>query len=380
MTDGDFMKTKVLLNFSLPVYPLASHCLTFVVDSRLTNTMPDALFSLASMALSDSATGSRFVKALKEGADYKNILESSDHGRAYDRFRKWKENRSVLMHGGVYKATQELDREPCISPYVASFMDLYGTKTMPSTVYVLYGESGTGKSMGAIALLREYYLLNKYTNTTLKGIMVSPKKQTGSYLDHVGEILKASHVEGWLNLLLFALNEEATSRPSLLVLDDFYFDEEGKNKDFISYMYNTLKEPGSPRLNSFVVVITKHRDVADFLCNMNGGQRIQPMKGFYETKENDWFFHCLCKMKLQKENRPLTNPTWKPVHWTIDLLMKAVRYEFSESDLANVATFDLIKDGMTPLEAVNLIATELTLDVNEADLCRPVSRRRTGKG
>eukprot|EP00977_Amphora_coffeiformis_P009754 scaffold2246_cov162-Amphora_coffeaeformis.AAC.13 len=75
----------------------------------------------------------------------------------------------------------------------------------------------------------------------------------------------------------------------------------------------------------------------------------------------------------------MTNLTWKPVHWTKDLLMKAVRYEFSEGDLASVANFDFIKDGMTPLEAVDLIATELTVRVNKADLCRPVSLQRLGK-
>eukprot|EP00977_Amphora_coffeiformis_P024260 scaffold15238_cov116-Amphora_coffeaeformis.AAC.2 len=58
--------------------------------------------------------------------------------------------------------------------------------------------------------------------------------------------------------------------------------------------------------------------------------------------------------------------------------MKAVRYEFSEGDLASVANFDFIKDGMTPLEAVNLVATKLTVRVNKADLYRPVNLWRLG--
>eukprot|EP00977_Amphora_coffeiformis_P009753 scaffold2246_cov162-Amphora_coffeaeformis.AAC.12 len=144
---------------------------------RFTNTTPDPLFSLASLALSNSVTGSRFVEALKNGGDYNTTIESSNHGSAYDRFCQWKKNRAVLMHGGVYKGDQEIDREPCISPYVASFMDLYGTKTMASTVYVLYGEFGTRKSMGTIVLLRKYYQLNKVSNTTLNGIMVLPKNR-----------------------------------------------------------------------------------------------------------------------------------------------------------------------------------------------------------
>ena len=150
------------------------------------------------------------------------------------------------------------------------------------------------------------------------------------------------------------MNEEIQNLPSLLVLDDFFFDAEGRNKNFISYIYNSLKSPGENRFNIIVVVITKERDVADKLCGMNGGERIKPMPGCYEAKEDDMIFKILRTMKIQGKNHHLTHPTWKPVTWKRSLLIEAVRYEFPPEDLEPISSFDFIEDGMTPLKACNL--------------------------
>lgn len=316
--------------------------------------MVDPVLTFASVALSTSVQGSRLLKALRgTGEDWNGVLES-DHGRAYKNFVALKNDRAILQPGQVYrKYDKPNDRFPCISPFVTFFQDLYGTETAAesSTVYVLHDASGKGKSMGAIALLREFYQVN---DTFLKGIMFSPKKQDGSYMEAIAQLLQASKVEGWLNLLLMVLNEELQKLPSLLVLDDFFFDAEGRNKNFISYIYNTLKSPGENRFNIIVVVITKERDVADQLCGMNGGERIKPMPGCYETKEDDMIFKMLRNMKIQDNTHPLTHPKWKPVIWNRDLLIEAVRYEYAPEVLAPISSFDFIEDGMTPLKACNL--------------------------
>lgn len=334
----------------------------------------ETALAFASMALSESVETGRLIKAIKEAADDETIRTLSDHGRAYDNFKKWKQNRAILAPGDAYDKYIEESNETktaCVSPFVENFQDLYARETRPSTAYVLYDKSGTGKSMGAIALLKDFYLLEE--NTELQGIMIQPQQEAGDYMESVATLLKASNVEGWLNLLLFVLNEKPrTKKPSLLVLDDFFFDEEGRNKMFISRIYNTLKQ--SQRYNIIVVVITKQKHVADCLCSMNGGERIKPMMGRYETKENDFVFKALCALKLADERQPLTNPTWKPVCWTKDLLIEAVEYEFSESELESIS-YDFIKDGMTPLEVCDMVAAKLQAGTGR----RPVSPRRRGQ-
>ena len=332
--------------------------------------------AFASMALSESVQAGRLMKAIKEAADDQTIRTLSDHGRAYDNFKQWKQNRAILAPGDAYdKYTEESDESklPCVSPFVENFQDLYARETRPSTTYVLYDKSGKGKSMGAIALLKDFYLLEE--NTELQGIMIQPQQDGGDYMESVASLLKASNVEGWLNLLLFVLNEKPrTKKPSLLVLDDFFFDEEGRNKRFISRIYNTLKRAQSERYNIIVVVITKEKHVADCLCSMNGGERIQPMVGRYETKENDVLFKAQCALKLADERQPLTNPTWKLVRWTKDLLIEAVKYEFPESELESIS-YDFIEDGMTPLQVCGMVAAKLQAGTGRW----PVSPRRRGQ-
>ena len=108
-----------------------------------------------------------------------------------------------------------------------------------------------------------------------------------------------------------------------------------------------------------VVVITKESDVADELCRMNGGERIRPMPGCYETHENNLVFNVLRGMNLQSKNNFLIHPTWKPVTWSRDLLIQAVQYEYPPDKLVNLASLDFIEDGMTPLEACNLAAKKI---------------------
>ena len=253
------------------------------------------------------------MKAIKEAADDQTIRTLSDHGRVYDNFKQWEKGAILAPDDAYDKYIEESDESKlaCVSPFVENFQDLYAKKNRPSTTYVLYDKSGTGKSMDAIALLKDFYLLEE--NTELQGIMIQPQQEGGDYnMESVASLLKAPNVEGWLNLLLFVLNEKPlTKKPSLLVLDDFFLDEEGRNKRFISQIYSILKRARSERYNIIVVVITKEKHVADCVCSMNGGERIQPMIGRYATKENDVLFKAQCALKLADERRPLANPTWK---------------------------------------------------------------------
>lgn len=317
--------------------------------------MVDPVLSFASVALSTSVQGSRLLSALRGSENEWKDVQNSDHGRAYRNFLEWKENRAILQAGREYRKYDEPNpRFPCVSPFVKFFQDLYDkeTEAEPSTLYVLHDASGKGKSMGAISLLREFYQADD--DSYLKGIMLSPKGQEGSYMEAISQLLEVSKVEGWLNLLLMVLNEEIRKLPSILVLDDFFFDSEGRNKNFISYIYNTLKCPGENRFNIVVVVITKERGVADELCGMNGGERIRPMPGCYETKEDNVISKMLRTMNIQGKNHSLIHPTWKPVTWTRDLLIEAVRYEYPPDVLAPISSFDFIEEGMTPLKACNL--------------------------
>lgn len=177
--------------------------------------------------------------------------------------------------------------------------------------------------MGAIALLKDFYLLEE--NTELQGILIQPQQEGGDYMESVASLLKASNVEGWfLNLLLFALNEKPrTKKPSLLVLDDFFLTRKEETRD--SFLESTTLS------NAPIVRFSKEKHVADCVCSMNGGERIQAQ----------------CALKLADERRPLTNPTRKLVHWTKVVLVEAVEYEFSESELESIP-YDFIEDGMTP--------------------------------
>lgn len=70
--------------------------------------------------------------------------------------------------------------------------------------------------------------------------------------------------------------------------------------------------------------------------------------GRYATNENDAIFKVQCALKLADERRPLTNSIWKLVHWTRDLLVEAVKYEFSESELESIP-YDFVENDMSPL-------------------------------
>ena len=63
----------------------------------------------------------------------------------------------------------------------------------------------------------------------------------------------------------------------------WFFDNEGKN---VSYIYNTLKEPGFLHLNIFVVVITK-AEMLKIPCAIWIEAEHPAIEGIYETKKND---------------------------------------------------------------------------------------------
>lgn len=97
------------------------------------------------------------------------------------------------------------------------------------------------------------------------------------------KILDLSNVEGWLHRLLFVLSQPQGEKPSLLILDDFVLDTVGgENLGFITQLYKCRNPSGFPTLNVVLVVITQFKEAPDALCNLNGGQRLRPIEGFYE--------------------------------------------------------------------------------------------------
>ena len=69
------------------------------------------------------------MKAIKEAADDQTIRTLSDHGRAYESFKQWKQNRAtcILAPGNAYdKCIEESDesRLACVSLFVKHFQDL----------------------------------------------------------------------------------------------------------------------------------------------------------------------------------------------------------------------------------------------------------------
>jgi hypothetical protein len=81
-------------------------------------------------------------------------------------------------------------------------------------------------------------------------------------------------------------------------------------------------------MNIFVVVMTQDKSVANRLCALNGGVRVQPLPGFNEGS----------KML----------PEWREDEWPRDLLMEAIRYEYP-GNFNSYEECTFIKEGMSPM-------------------------------
>lgn len=300
--------------------------------------------------LTFALTNVRIVDEVKKLAKGASELSESDVGKAYRSITKWKEERAHLTLGGVYKEEKKEGNTslPCESSALQAVRNLYSNPILPGVVNVLYDTPGSGKSMAGIGVLEEYYLLQG--DKEIKGIMVSTESAAGLYVKLLQEILEVSKVEGWLALLLMVLSEPKGSMPSLLILDDFNLDENRENLNFISHLYKRLNPPNRRTLNIMVVVITQDEEAANLLCAMNGGQRVRPLEGFYETQENLWQ-QILTAMKVRGTNALRTKPVWKGSTWTKKLLIQMLEYHFTEAELKSIGEPDFITEQMTPYEA-----------------------------
>jgi hypothetical protein len=159
------------------------------------------------------------------------------------------------------------------------------------------------------------------------------------YVSKVSGQLKLGGIKGWLHALLLAMNEPRGKLPSILILDAFNSvgsDDSHVNLDFIRSLYsemNVLKAKN----NIFVVVMTAYEQVANRLCGLNGGVRVQPLPGFYKGSK--------------------TSPTWNEEEWPRGLLIDAIRYEYA-GDFKSDKAFAFIQAGMSPMEASQLAEVE----------------------
>jgi hypothetical protein len=311
--------------------------------------------------LSFALSNLRIIDEFRKLGKDENASMESDPGRAYNRIKKWKEERAQLIHGGAYQEEKKEGKAaslPCESPVVQAVRSLYSNPIRPGVVNVLYDEPGTGKSTAGIAILEDYYLLNG--NHNIKGIMVSTQAADGLYVKLLADILETSKVDGWLNLFLWIMAEPAGSLPSLLILDDFNLDTNRDNLQFISHLYKRLNPPNRPTVNIIVVVITQDKHVANELCALNGGQRVRPMEGFYETKKDDDIVHnMLTFMKVRNKNHILTKPIWQAAKWTRELLVQMVEYHFTAAELTSIGDLHFVTESMTPYQAKAAVTAKL---------------------
>lgn len=316
------------------------------------------------------------VNDVKKLIDDTSVSTDADPGRAYTKLKTWINERAVLFPWGVYQGTKTkgVATLPCESTSVQAIQSLYVSPIRRGVVNVLYDLPGTGKSMGAIAVFQNYFDLS---NGKLKGIMLAVGNSTERhpYVERIGKILEMSNVEGWLHLLLFVLSQPQGEKPSLLVLDDFVLDDGGENLGFITQLYKCLNPPGFPTLNVVVVVITQFKDAADALCNLNGGQRVRPIEGFYEPDASPWSNLPFLK---HLKNRHLTHPTWKGSKWTRKLLLKVLEYNFTRDQLKAIEDkeFAFIGKDMTPYMAKT--AVEALLDTETVGPKSPSKAYRPG--
>lgn len=298
--------------------------------------------------LSHAVGSFRIIDEIEKLLENASALMESDPGRAYEKLKDWKEKRTVLSTGGAFKWTkiQGISSLPCESPGVRAIQSLYSSPIRRGVINVLYDEPGTGKSMAGMAVLNDFYRFP--TGEEIKGIMISPRGSTERqlYVEAAEEILEMSNIKGWLYLLLWILDEPRRAKTSLLILDDFILDTgERENLAFIAEIYKCLNPPDSPTMNVVTVVMTQYKDAANALCALNGGKRVRPLEGFYETETNPWF-----KLPFLKSpaNRFLTHPSWKGGKWTRKLLVRMIEYHFTQLELAEIQDFDFITEDMTP--------------------------------
>ena len=146
-------------------------------------------------------------------------------------------------------------------------------------VYVLYDKKGNGKSHAGRALLREFFQFGD--GKTIKGMMFSGDSLNENIPNAICSELGATSVDGWISLLLLAMDKQPTDEhhPSILILDGV--NSVGEDRPNIRFI-KALCELMAAENNIFVVVLTQEKEVAQELFYENGGARIIPLSGSME--------------------------------------------------------------------------------------------------
>jgi hypothetical protein len=304
--------------------------------------MPDPVTTgLASLSL-----GLRTVDGLsslaKKGKEWLEENKEKDVGKVYYKVRELMEQRA-LLHGGdnlVEKPSAESKRlTPVKSPNVKALINLFGKdehtgdKYESGVVYVLYDKAGNGKSHAGRALLQNFYALSG--NKTISGFMISGDVMDNNIPEEFSKRIGATSVEGWIHLLLLAMDVPIELHPSILIIDSFNtLGTDNINETFIKALYSQM----NAERNIFVVVLTQNEEIAQALINLNGGQRVVPLPGCFSGER--------------------TSPIWKETPWKREELIEVLHYKFP-GKFNDQAGLGFVKEGMTPLEVIKKARTRL---------------------
>ena len=122
----------------------------------------------------------------------------------------------------------------------------------------------------------------------------------------LGQLKIGETTQGWLHALLHALDVPRGELPSILILDDFDSATD-MNLDFLRSLYSEMNVLNAKK-NIFIFVMTANKQVANQICSLNGGVRIQPLPGYGTGSK--------------------TSPTWNEEEWPRDLLIQAICNEY----------------------------------------------------
>ena len=257
--------------------------------------------------------------------------KEKDAGRFCYRVQRYLEERRIL--GDTLFDTPLSGEDPIsvVSPNVRKLQNLFGKKedgdAYPcGVVYVLYDKKGNGKSHAGKALLREFFQFDN--GKTIRGMMFSGDSLNENIPNALCSELEASSVDGWITLLLLAMDKQPMdeNHPSILILDSVNsVGEERANIKFVKALYERM----CAEKNIFVVVLTQEKEVAQALFKENGGARIVPLPGSMDGTTD--------------------SPAWKEEKWTLDELIQFVHYKQPEK-YKDEEIRAFVSTDMTPLD------------------------------
>lgn len=327
--------------------------------------MPGVALATLTLGLKIWDTGVSLSEWLKENKD-------KEPGKLYDRVRNLMDKRAVLG-GDIACLSSEAasSRDPVMSHDLSSLRGLFGTnpdtnKRNPSgVVYVLCDKGGNGKSHAGRALLTNFYQTNN--GKDIKGIMIEGDQLNTNISDKICKVLKATSVEGWIDIMLLAMDTPPQENPSILIIDGVNSrGPDDVNIQLIGALYARM----NGMKNIFVVALTQNQQVAQALIDLNGGQRVKPMPGCFRGQS--------------------LSPEWTQSEWTEHQFTELVQYHctianesfgaaYTQEQVQSYLRDNLanhVRDQSTPLQVVMDMRASLRTGGQEP--CSPRKKRRTG--